>query len=92
MEILKEVFETAEVSAVFLIPIVAGFVQAFKLAFTIQDRFLPLISLLIGGVSSSLLAFGFNTPLPNAILIGVISGLGASGLYDNIKKAGKVND
>lgn len=87
MENFKELFETAEVSAVFLIPIVAGFVQAFKLAFNTQERFLPLISLLIGGVSASLLAFGFNTPLPNAVLIGVISGLGASGLYDNLKKA-----
>lgn len=43
MENFKELFETAEVSAVFLIPVVAGFVQAFKLAFTIQDRFLPFI-------------------------------------------------
>lgn len=87
METFKELFETAEVSAVFLIPIIAGVVEALKTATNLDKKYVPLISLLIGSMGSCLIALGFNTPLSNATLIGVVAGLGASGLYENIKKA-----
>lgn len=91
MDIITELFNQSEVIAIVLIPIVAGIVEVFKTAFNIQYRFLPLMSLLIGGLISGLLAISLNQPIAQSILIGFIAGLGASGLYDNIKKVGKIN-
>lgn len=86
MEILTELFKTAELSAVILIPIIGGIMEALKIAFNIDKRFLPLLSLILGTLVSVLLSFSLGTPIANAVLLGAISGLGASGLYDTLKK------
>ncbi len=57
-----------------------------KIAFNIDKRFLPLLSLVLGTLVSVLLSFSLGTPIANAVLLGAISGLGASGLYDTLKK------
>ena len=85
MDILIELFKEAELIAIVLIPVVSGIVEVFKRAFTINERYLPLLSLITGIVLNATYAMLSNAPMQNAILVGAIGGLGASGLYDNLQ-------
>ncbi len=85
MDILIELFKEAELVAIVLIPVVSGIVEVFKRAFTINERYLPLLSLITGIVLNATFAMLSSAPMQNAILVGAIGGLGASGLYDNLQ-------
>lgn len=85
MDILIELFKEAELVAIVLIPVVSGIVEVFKRAFTINERYLPLLSLITGIVLNATFAMLSSAPMQNAILVGAIAGLGASGLYDNLQ-------
>ncbi len=85
MDILIELFKEAELVAIVLIPVVSGIVEVFKRAFTINERYLPLLSLFTGIVLNATFAMLSSAPMQNAILVGAIGGLGASGLYDNLQ-------
>jgi hypothetical protein len=64
------------------IALVTGATQAFKMAFKIPSRFIPLLSMVLG---ITFIALGDLT-IQNIIITGVIVGLSASGLYDFGKK------
>lgn len=82
---LVEIVDNAVLVAGALVFLISGVVQALKLAFEIDKRFVPLISFVIGFVIGALLAVGFGVPFAETVLAGAVGGLGASGLYDNIK-------
>ena len=65
------------------VPIVAALVQAIKLL-AVPSKFLPLISVFLGLAICFLLASFTFTPL--IWLSGIVAGLSASGLYDQIRK------
>lgn len=85
MDVLVELFKEAEIVAVILIPVVSGIVEVLKGAFAIKERYLPLLALVTGIVLNATFAMLADAPMINAILVGAIGGLGASGLYDNLQ-------
>lgn len=90
MDILVDLLKETEIAAILFIGAVKGIVEALKLAFIIDTRFLPLISIVVGVVFNVTLAIFLKLPIPNAFLLGVISGLGASGYYDNVQAGKKI--
>jgi hypothetical protein len=65
--------------ASFIIPIVTGIVAAIKaMVPESAARFMPAVSILVG-VTISLLIFGFTVP---GGVVGLIIGLGATGLWE----------
>lgn len=90
MDILVELLQQKEVIGALLIPITAGLVEVLKRAFVIKEHLLPLISLITGVIVCLTLAIAFKFPLNEAYLFGIVCGLGASGLYDNLQ-VGKID-
>ncbi len=65
-----------------LVPVIVGLVQAIKMANYFADRYFPLISIGLGiGLSFIFpsISIGFT------ILVGIVIGLMASGLYSGVK-------
>jgi hypothetical protein len=77
------------VAGAWIVPVITGLIQVIRVASgnAIYERFLPLLSLVIGAVLGGLV-IGWSVI---GILAGVIFGLAASGFYDLGKKtvAGK---
>lgn len=72
------------VSAAWIVPVITGLVQVIRVASgnAIYERFLPLVSLVIGVILGGL-TIGWSVL---GILAGLIFGLSASGFYDLGKK------
>lgn len=69
-----------------LVAICVGLTEVVKQAFGLPSKYAPLVSIGVG-IVAGLLVIGFTVP---AGLIGLISGLAASGLYDvALKPIGK---
>ena len=86
---MEELVNNAVLLSVVLAPIITGLVQVVKSAIDIGNRYLPLVSLITGVVVALLVAVGTDQDLIQYALVGVISGLGSSGLYDNIDSFNK---
>jgi hypothetical protein len=84
---MEQIMNNALVIATVLIPLVAGIVEAIKKATEVNTKHLPVIAMITGVVVSFFVSLGFGLPIAELILAGVIAGLGASGLYDNLKGA-----
>ena len=82
---LVEILDNAVIVAGALVFIISGIVEVIKQATDLNNKFIPLLSLVIGFGTGIAIALGFNLPLAETILAGGIGGLGASGLYDNFK-------
>ena len=82
---LVEILDNAVIVAGTLVFIISGIVEVIKQATDLDNKFIPLLSLVIGFGIGVAIALGFNLPLAETILAGGIGGLGASGLYDNFK-------
>lgn len=82
---LVEILDNAVIVAGALVFIISGIVEVVKQATDLDNKYIPLLSLVIGFVIGIAIALGFNLPLAETILAGGIGGLGASGLYDNFK-------
>lgn len=65
-----------------LTPIVVGLVEVLKQAKDIESRYAPLASLVIGLVLSVGSAVLLGQELATSVIVGLIAGLSASGLYD----------
>lgn len=91
VEVIKEMIQNAELTASFLVLIVWGCVQAFKSSFNIDKRLLPLLSLVTGMLVSATVYTSLGFDIAQGLLVGALSGLGASGFYDNLN-VGKRND
>ena len=72
------------VEITYLVPITTAVVQAISMAVNFDGRYKPVISIVVAGVLSYLLAIGGD--VKDIILSALVGGLGASGLYDVAKK------
>jgi hypothetical protein len=63
-----------------LVPIIVAIVQAIKMAFNMDSKFAPLLSIVLG--IAYVIVIG-NLPLTEEIGIGILAGLSASGLYSS---------
>lgn len=74
-----------EITTITVIPLISAIVETLKRAVTIPDRYIPLVSVLtslfICGVSGIT-----SQGIKQDLIVGVIYGLSASGLYDFAKK------
>ena len=64
-----------------IVPIVIGLVEVIK-KFDVDDKFYPVIALLLGVALTIFVRGGANQ---ESIVLGIIYGLSASGLYSNSK-------
>jgi hydrogenase/urease accessory protein HupE len=67
-----------------IVGITIGLTQALKLALPIGDRYVPLVSIVVGLGLAFLMAK--DLPIDSVITLGIVAGLSASGLYDVGKK------
>ena len=84
---IEELINNAVLLAVVLAPITTGIIQVVKQTLNIDNKYLPIISLLVGILIAVLLALGTGQDLVQYILVGVIGGLSSAGLYDQKKIA-----
>ena len=66
------------------IPIITGLIQIVK-GFAIPDKVLPIIALVLGITLNVAIAASLGNEILLAILIGIVTGLAASGLYSQTK-------
>jgi hypothetical protein len=78
-------FSNYELVSAALVPIILAIVQAFKLTEWVKDKYVPLLSILVGIGVSFLVNDFLENDLQNNILTGVMLGLSASGLYSTLK-------
>lgn len=71
--------------AVILAPITTGIIEVVKQTLNIDKQYLPILSLLVGILVAVLIALGTGQDVVQFVLVGVIGGLSASGLYDQAK-------
>lgn len=81
MELLNDLMSNATTLAATMIPVIMIFVQLIKKS-RVDSRWLPHISILIGAIAGLLFGWQLEQSLFLYALAGVISGAGASGLYD----------
>lgn len=93
LEFLKEALSMSGIVLILIVSIITGIiVEAIKRTERITEQFLPLLSLGVGWVLATLIAFIFffvsDLQLKQVALIslsGIMSGGLASGIYDNIR-------
>lgn len=78
MTITTETLQQAIISASILLPILTGIIAAIRQAFNIPSRWVPLLSVILGIILSLL----FMQLTVYGALIGIICGLGATGLWE----------
>ena len=87
MDFITFISESSVVFIAVSTPVILGLVSLCKLY--VDSKYAPLLSLVFG----LLIAIPFsNLPLGWAILLGVLCGLSASGLYSGVKKANEALD
>ena len=82
---IEELMNNATLMALVLAPITTGMIEVVKRTANIQERYLPLVSLLSGVAIAVLIALGTGQDIVQYILVGVIGGLSSAGLYDQKK-------
>lgn len=82
---IEELMNNAVLVAVILAPITTGIIEVVKQTTGVSDKYLPLLSLVAGILVAVLIALGTGQDIVQYILVGVIGGLSASGLYDQSK-------
>lgn len=79
-----------EVNHVVLIPLILGIVEVFKVL-GLKKKFLPLLSLVLGVLAG--IFYVYPNDLKSGIIVGIMYGLSASGLYSGTKNSiEKTND
>ena len=82
---IEELVNNAVLVAVILAPLTTGIIEVVKQTTSVDNKYLPLISLVVGVLVAVLIALGTGQDIVQYILVGVIGGLSASGLYDQKK-------
>ena len=82
---IEELINNAVLVAVILAPITTGIIEVVKQTLNINNRYLPILSLLVGIFVAVAIALGTGQDVVQYILVGIVGGLGASGLYDQTK-------
>jgi multidrug transporter EmrE-like cation transporter len=84
---MEEIMNQLLLIATIIAPITTALVQVAKQTGKVKDNYLPIVALVIGlllGLAASVLPVG--VPVAYLVWAGGISGLAASGLYENIKQ------
>ena len=82
---IEELINNAVMVAVILAPITTGIIEVVKQTLNIDNRYLPILSLLVGILVAVAIALGTGQDLVQYVLVGIVGGLSASGLYDQGK-------
>lgn len=82
---IEELMNNAVLMALVLAPITTGMIEVVKHTANIQERYLPLVSLLSGVAIAVLIALGTGQDIVQYIIVGVVGGLSSAGLYDQKK-------
>ena len=82
---IEELINNAVLVAVILAPITTGIIEVVKQTLNINNRYLPILSLLVGILVAVAIALGTGQDVVQYILVGIVGGLSASGLYDQAK-------
>lgn len=82
---IEELINNAVLVAVILAPITTGIIEVVKQTLNIDNRYLPILSLLVGILVAVAIALGTGQDLVQYVLVGIVGGLSACGLYDQGK-------
>lgn len=82
---VEELINNAVLVAVILAPITTGIIEVVKQTLNIDNRYLPILSLLVGILVAVAIALGTGQDVVQYVLVGIVGGLSASGLYDQVK-------
>ncbi len=82
---IEELINNAVLVAAILAPITTGIIEVVKQTANIDKQYLPILSLLVGILVAVLIALGTDQDLVQFVLVGIVGGLSASGLYDQVK-------
>ena len=84
---MEELMNNAVLVAIILAPITTGIIEVVKQTTSVDNKYLPLISLVVGILVAVLIALGTGQDIVQYVLVGVIGGLSSAGLYDQKKIA-----
>lgn len=70
--------------ATVLVAVVSGLTEAIKATGTVNTKYLPLLTLVIGILTGALASTLFDVELVKMMWAGAIAGLASCGLYDGI--------
>lgn len=73
--------EQVIVVSTLLAPIVSALIQIIKQSEKVNNKYLPLVAIVVGVSFGGIYAYLFNEVLPDYLLGGLIAGLGAVGIY-----------
>lgn len=79
---IEELMNNAVLVAVILAPLTTGIIEVVKQTLNVDTRYLPILSLLVGVLVAVAIAFGTGQDVVQFVLVGIVGGLGSSGLYD----------
>ena len=82
---IEELINNAVLVAVILAPITTGIIEVVKQTLNIDNRYLPILSLLVGILVAVAIALGTGQDLVQYVLVGIVGGLSSAGLYDQAK-------
>lgn len=82
---IEELVNNAVLVAVILAPLTTGIIEVVKQTLNIDARYLPILSLLVGIFVAVAIALGTGQDVVQFVLVGIVGGLSASGLYDQTK-------
>lgn len=88
---MEAIMNEAVIAAGILLPVITIIMQAVKQLEAVNNKYLPLISIVTGIAVGAVLSIVFNQDLALYSVAGFLAGAGASGAYDllTIKKGGK---
>ena len=82
---IEELMNNAVLVAIILAPITTGIIEVVKQSLNINNRYIPILSLLVGIFIAVAMALGTGQDVVQFVLVGIVGGLSASGLYDQTK-------
>ena len=82
---IEELINNAVLVAVILAPLTTGIIEVVKQTLNVDNRYLPILSLFVGVFVAVAIALGTGQDLVQYVLVGIVGGLSASGLYDQVK-------
>ena len=82
---IEELVNNAVLVAVILAPLTVGIIEVVKQTLNIDARYLPILSLLVGIFVAVAIALGTGQDVVQFVLVGIVGGLSAAGLYDQSK-------
>lgn len=73
--------EQAIIVSTLLAPVITGLIQIIKQSNKVNNQYLPVVAIVVGILFGGIYAWLFNETIPEYLLGGLISGLGAVGIY-----------